>query len=179
MLKRVAIIFVLVIGLTLQGCVSMGGGLKAYVDALDGYRFLYPNGWVQVAVKNGPDIVFHDLIEETENVSVVMSQVTGNKQLTDLGSPGEIGLQLAEKVLAPPNSNRQADVLAADSRTVGEKTYYNLEFLVKSPNGDRHNLASVAVSRGKLYTLNISTPENRWQTVAELFRKVATSFAVD
>lgn len=179
MLKRFAIICVLVVGLTLQGCVGVGGGLKAYVDALDGYRFLYPNGWIQVAVKNGPDVVFHDLIEETENVSVVMSPVSGNKQLTDLGSPGEVGLQLAEKVLAPPNSNREADVLSANTRTTGDKTYYDLEFLVKSPNGDRHNLASVAVNRGKLYTLNISTSESRWQTVADIFRKVATSFSVD
>jgi photosystem II oxygen-evolving enhancer protein 2 len=179
MLKRMAIIAVLVISLTLQGCVSLGGGLKAYVDALDGYRFLYPNGWMQVAVKEGPDIVFHDLIEETENVSVVMSALTGSKQLTDLGSPGEVGLQLVDKVLAPANSNRTAEVLAANSRTTGEKTYYDFEFLVKSPNGDRHNVSSVSISRGKLYTLNVSAPERRWQTVEEIFRKVAGSFTVD
>jgi photosystem II oxygen-evolving enhancer protein 2 len=179
MLKRLAILFVLVAALTLQGCASVGGGLKAYVDALDGYRFLYPNGWIQVAVKSGPDVAFHDLIEETEIVSVVMSQITGNKQLTDLGSPGEVGLQLADKVLAPAASGRTADVLAADSKTVGDKTYYDFEFLIKSPNGDRHNLSRVAVSRGKLYTLNISSPENRWQTVDEIFRRVTASFAVD
>jgi photosystem II oxygen-evolving enhancer protein 2 len=179
MLKRMAIMAVLIVSLTLQGCVGLGGGLKAYVDALDGYRFLYPNGWLQVAVKDGPDIVFHDLIEETENVSVVMSNLTGTKQLTDLGSPTEVGLQLVDKVLAPTNSNRTAEVLAADARTTGEKTYYNFEFLVKSPNGDRHNVTSVAVNRGKLYTLNVSAPEQRWQTVEDIFRKVANSFTVD
>jgi len=46
---------------------------------------LYPNGWLPVKVSNGPDVVFHDLIETTENVSVVVSSVQG-KTLAELGT---------------------------------------------------------------------------------------------
>ncbi|NCJ05887.1 photosystem II oxygen evolving complex protein PsbP [Synechococcales cyanobacterium C] len=178
MLKRIAIISLLVITFTLQGCVPGVSGLKAYVDSIDGYEFLYPNGWVQVAVENGPDIVFHDLIEETENVSVVVSDVPPGNQLTDLGSPSEVGQRLAQRVIAPPGSNRQAELVTAESRQVGDKTYYNLEYTVQLPIGQRHNLASVAVSRGKLYTLSISAPESRWPRLEQTFEKVAASFSV-
>ncbi len=180
MLKRFAAIALVVLSLTVQGCVGLTAGLNAYVDALDGYQFLYPNGWVQMKVSDGPDVVFRDLIEETENVSVVVSAVESGKKLQDLGSPSEVGLQLAKRVLAPPTSNREADLLAANEYAVGDKTYYNLEYLVKLPNGvERHNLANVAVSRGKLYTLNVSSPEQRWPVVEDLFKRVAASFTVD
>jgi len=45
----------------------------------------YPNGWLPVKVSNGPDVVFHDLIETTENVSVVVSSVPQGKTLAELG----------------------------------------------------------------------------------------------
>jgi photosystem II oxygen-evolving enhancer protein 2 len=63
---------------------------------------------------------------------------------------------------------------------VGDKTYYILEYAVKLPNQqERHNLASVAVSRGKLYTFNASTPEPRWTKVQPLLQRVVSSFSVD
>jgi photosystem II oxygen-evolving enhancer protein 2 len=65
MLKRMTVIAVLVLSLALQSCASLGGGFMPYVDALDGYRFVYPTGWLQVKGNNGPDVVFRDLIEET------------------------------------------------------------------------------------------------------------------
>lgn len=170
---------VLVLGLTLQGCSSLGGGLKPYVDALDGYRFLYPNGWLEMKVTDGPDVVFRDLIEETENVSVVMSTLTGKQQLADLGDASTVGLQVAKKILAPEGSNRQAELLSALERVSGDKTYYDLEYRIKVGDRERHHLARVAVSRGKLYTLNISAPESRWEKVADLFKTVETSFRVD
>ncbi|HEY9824590.1 MAG TPA: photosystem II reaction center PsbP [Stenomitos sp.] len=179
MLKRIAVVALLVLSLTLQGCTSLGGGFKAYVDALDGYKFLYPNGWLQVKVSDGPDVVFRDLIEETENVSVVLSPLTGSKTLSDLGDASTVGLKIAQKILAPTGSNREAELLSASERMVGDKTYYDLEYLIKVADRTRHHLASVAVSRGKLYTLNISAPEQRWDVVKDLFQKVETSFTVD
>lgn len=179
MLKRFAVIALFIISLTLQGCANLGGGFKPYVDAMDGYKFLYPNGWLEMAVKDGPDVVFRDLIEETENVSVVVSAINSGKKLTDLGDASEVGLRLAKNVLAPEGSNREADLLGATERIRGDKTYYDLEYLIKLPNRERHQLASVAVSRGKLYTLNISAPERRWEKVSTIFKTVANSFTVD
>jgi photosystem II oxygen-evolving enhancer protein 2 len=179
MLKRIAVVAVLVLSLALQSCASLGGGFNAYVDAMDGYRFLYPNGWLQVNGNDGPDVVFRDLIEETENVSVVLSSLTGNRKLSDLGDASTVGLQIAQKILAPEGSNRQAELLSAAERETADKVYYDLEYLIKYGDRERHHLASVAVSRGKLYTLNISAPEQRWPKVANLYKKVETSFRVD
>jgi photosystem II oxygen-evolving enhancer protein 2 len=178
MLKTVAAVLLLVLSLGLHGCAAGVSGLKSYVDTGDGYEFLYPNGWQPVKVTNGPDVVFHDIIERSENVSVVLSSVPEGKTLADLGTPGEVGYQLQKNAIAPPDSGRKAELVNAESRQSGDKTYYLLEYSVKLPNQRRHNLASVAVSRGKLYTLNASTTEKRWGKLQNLFEQVAKSFSV-
>src|SRR4028118_288008 len=178
MLKTVAVVLLLVLSLGLHGCAAGVSGLKSYVDTGDGYEFLYPNGWQPVKVTNGPDVVFHDIIERSENVSVVLSSVPEGKTLADLGTPGEVGYQLQKNAIAPPDSGRKAELVNAESRQSGDKTYYLLEYSVKLPNQQRHNLASVAVSRGKLYTLNASTTEKRWEKLQDVFEQVAKSFSV-
>ncbi|MCM1984800.1 photosystem II reaction center PsbP family protein [Lyngbya confervoides BDU141951] len=179
MWKRIVAIALVCVSLTLQGCVAAGGGLKAYVNERNGYEFVYPNGWVQIQVNNGPDVVFRDLIEESELVSVVVSNLTGNQtKLSDLGTPNEVGLRLATSVLAPPGSNRQAQLLSSSERVLGDRTYYNLEYYIDLPNAERHNLASVAISRGKLFTLSVSAPESDWSKLEATFKNVANSFAV-
>jgi len=178
MLKFTAVVIAMLLSLMLHGCVSSISGLKVYVDSTDGYQFLYPNGWIPVKVANGPDIVLRDLIQETENVSVVVSPVDSDKTLSDLGSPSEVGQRLAQRVIAPPDSGRKAELVAAASRQLGPKTYYNLEYAIKLGNQERHNLASVAVSRGKLYTISASAPEQRWSRVHDTFEQVVNSFSV-
>ena len=179
MLKRIAAMILVVLSLTLTGCVSKVVGLKSYVDTGDGYQFLYPNGWLPIAVANGPDVVFRDLIQQTENVSVVISPVAGDKTLADLGTPSEVGYKLSKNAIAPPDSGREAELVNAEARESRSKNYYLLEYAVKLPNQQqRHNLASVAVSRGKLFTINISTTEERWPKVKEAFEKVVKSFSV-
>lgn len=180
MLKKIAA-FLLVIAVTfnLTSCATAGAGLKSYVDAISGYEFLYPNGWLPVKVANGADVVFHDLIEVSENVSVVVSPVADGKTLSELGTPSEVGYKLSKSAIAPPDSGREAELVNAASREVKGKKYYLLEYAVKLPNNqERHNLASVAVSRGKLYTFNASTPERRWQKVKNQFESIVDSFLV-
>ncbi len=179
MLKRIAAMLLVIISFSLTSCVSTANGLKSYIDTADGYQFLYPNGWVPVTISgNGPDVVFRDLIEQTENVSVVISPVTGNKTLADLGSPTEVGYTLSKTAIAPVGSGREAELVNAESRNTGDKNYYVLEYAVKLPNQLRHNLASVAISRGKLFTFNISATEERWLKVKDLFEKATKSFSV-
>lgn len=179
MWKRILAIALVCVSLTLQGCVSAAGGLKAYVDDFDGYEFLYPNGWVQIKVANGPDVVFRDLIEESELVSVVVSDLKGTeRELSELGTPDEVGIRLAKNVLAPEGSNRQAELINASSRTLKDKTYYNFEYYINLPNAERHNFASVTVSRGKLFTLSIAAPQADWSSQEATFKNVANSFSV-
>jgi photosystem II oxygen-evolving enhancer protein 2 len=171
-------VLLLVLSLTLQGCGLAGGGLKAYVDSIDGYEFLYPTGWIPVEGSGGPDVVFRDLIQRTENVSVVISDLDAEVSLTHLGDPATVGQRLAKAVLAPPDSGRRAELLSADQRQVGAETYYDFEYLIQLPDQERHNLASVAVRRGKLYTLSVSALEQRWAKVQNLFQDVVNSFKV-
>lgn len=179
MLKAIAALLLLVLSLSLSSCTNGVSGLKSYVDSIDGYQFLYPNGWLPVQVTDGPDVVFRDMIEQTENVSVVINPVPEGKTLAELGTPGEVGYKLQNNAIAPPNSGRKAELVNAEARETGDKTYYILEYSVQLPNqGNRHNIASVAVSRGKLYTLNVSTSEQRWDKVHDLLSKVAKSFSV-
>lgn len=180
MFKRIAVILLLVFSLSLQVGISpaSASGFKRYEDTSDSYRFFYPNGWVPVKVNNGADIVFHDIIEPSENISVVISPVSRDKTLADLGTPGEVGYKLGKSAIAPPDSGRTAELVNAEAREVGTKNYYMLEYAVKLPNQERHNLASVAISRGKLYTFNASTTEKRWNKVRSLLKQVVNSFTV-
>jgi photosystem II oxygen-evolving enhancer protein 2 len=181
MWKKIALILLLVFSFSLShpSSAEAVAGFKSYVDTADGYQFLYPNGWVQVKVANGPDIVFHDLIEISENVSVVMSQVPQGKTLPELGTPTEVGYRLGKAALAPPDSGRNAELVNAAQREKEGKIYYFLEYLVTLPNREnRHNVASVAVSRGKLYTFNASVPERRWRKVQRLIDESVNSFTV-
>lgn len=179
MLRRIAAIALIVLSLSLQSCVSATAGLKSFVDNYDGYRFLYPNGWVEVKVSDGPDVVLHDLIQETENVSVVISEVPEGKTLKQIGNPTEVGYNLSKNAIAPPDSGREAELISAEAHDIGPVTYYVLEYAVKLPNAqERHNLASVAVRRGKLFTLNLSATEKRWAKLERVFRDSVNSFEV-
>ncbi|MGB3513168.1 MAG: photosystem II reaction center PsbP [Microcoleaceae cyanobacterium] len=179
MLKKIAAICLVAMSLILTSCVSIGGGLQSFVDTTDGYEFLYPNGWLEVKVSDGPDIVFHDLVEATENVSVVISPVVAEKTLRDLGTPTDVGYKLSKNAIAPKDSGREAELVNAEAREYKGKEYYKLEYAVKFADGrERHNLASVAVSRGQLFTMNLSTTEARWQKVDDKFQQVINSFFV-
>jgi photosystem II oxygen-evolving enhancer protein 2 len=179
MLKRLATVLLIVFALTLQSCVSSGSGLQAYADQYSGYEFLYPTGWVEVKVPGAADIVFHDIIHETENVSVVISEVPEGKSLDELGSPTEVGYKLSKSFSALSGNSSNVDLLSAQRiDTADNKTYYILEYLADLPAGQRHNLASAIVRRGKLYTFNASTDEDRWEKMKDLMKQSVVSFKV-
>ena len=182
MLRSFVAILVFVLSITLSSCSIGVNGLQSYVNPSKGYEFLYPNGWIPVDLKQpspGVDIVFRDLIERTENLSVIVSDVPADKSLEDLGTPSEVGYRFLNQVNSNPNLEREAAFLRAESRQANDKTYYLLEYEVDLPDQpQRHNLASVAVSHGKLFTFNISTPESRWQKVKDTFEVSAQSFSV-
>ncbi|MBF2078497.1 MAG: photosystem II reaction center PsbP family protein [Synechococcales cyanobacterium T60_A2020_003] len=180
MIKRVwAIVLLVIVGFGLQSCSSLGASFNSYVDNYDGYQFLYPTGWVEYSkATDGPDVVFHDIIQETENVSVVMSPVPEAKTLSDLGTPTEIGQRIAQKVLTSDAADRKAELVSAAQREVDGSTYYLLEYEVNLPGQKRHNLASAVVRRGQLYTFNASTTEDRWERMKDTFKQVVSSFSV-
>ncbi len=182
MFKSLGMIFLTLISLTLMSCSVGLSGLQSYVDATDGYQFLYPSGWVGADVRQsaaGVDVIFRDLIEPSENLSVIISDVSKDKSLGDLGSPTEVGFYLLKQMNNNTEAGRKVDLINAESRDLEGKIYYTLEYQVTLPNQqERHNLASIAVSRGKLFTFNLSTVQKRWDKVKSLFETSVNSFSV-
>ncbi len=158
------------------------GGLQRYSDTKDGYEFLYPNGWIGVDVKDaspGVDVVFRDLIERDENLSVIISNIPTDKTLTDLGSPTDVGYRFMKTVNQNNAGDRRAELISADERQEDNQTYYTLEYQVFLGDAiERHDLASVTTNRGKLITFDLSTSEQRWDKVKNIFTSAADSFHV-
>lgn len=164
----------------LSGCSVGAAGLNPYIDTADGYQFLYPNGWVRIqsTQANEPDILFHDLIDPSETVSLVISPVKSGKTLAELGSPAELGQKLMDTALARAAVDQKPQLVSAESRQDDQQLYYTLEYIVNTKDGVRHNIAAITTSHGKLYTLNASVPESRWSKVAPILQQVVNSLQV-
>ncbi len=175
--RAIALISVLVsIGLVACSDSNLPG---SYISETHGYQFLYPNGWIPVNVEHndhGVDVVYRDLLEYSENLSVIVSDVPATQTLQSLGSPTDVGYRFMQEATT---GDRQPELIRAESHNQTGQTYYTLEYQVTLGNGQqRHDLATVAIKQGKLYTFNLSTPQNRWQTRQNLFNQIIHSFQV-
>ena len=177
MLKRFAALLLVVITLGLQSCAA-GTSLQSYNDSYEGYEFKYPTGWVAAKCPVGPMSVFHDIINSSENVSVVISPVSGGKTLPDIGTPSEVGYKLSKSITSLSTDDRNVELVNAQSFEAGDKLYYILEYIANLPSGTRHDLASVIVRRGQLYTFNASIPESRWEKLKDTVKQTVASFSV-
>ena len=81
-----------------------------------------------------------------------------------------------KEVIAPEGAGREVDLVEASQRKTAEHTFYDLEYSVHLEARDRHEIATVVVDRGYLYTLAASTNEVRWPKVKKLFENVIHSF---
>lgn len=68
------------------------GPFQPVKDPQDGYQFVYPFGWQEVSVR-GQDVVYKDVIEPLESVSVSIVK-TDKTSISDYGSPGEVWTDL-------------------------------------------------------------------------------------
>ena len=164
--------------LGLASCSGVSAGLNSFQSPDGRYAFLYPTGWTRVNVTGGPKVVFHDLINSDETLSLVVSEVGKDIALEELGSPEVVGERLMREVIAPEGAGREVDLVETRMREDdSDHTFYDLEYSVHLQDRDRHELATVVVDRGYLYTLATSTNEDRWPKVKGIFEKVVTSFS--
>ncbi|XP_057465619.1 psbP-like protein 1, chloroplastic [Actinidia eriantha] len=149
-------------------------GFLAVMDKKDGYSFLYPFGWQEVAIE-GQDKVFKDVIEPLESVSVNM--IPTNKQdIRDLGSPQEVAETLIKKVLAPPS--QKTKLVEAKEHDEDGKAYYTFEFIAQAPNYTRHALSTICIGNGRFYTLTTGANERRWGKMKDKLQTVVDSFRI-
>ena len=167
-----------VLALAVTACSAAAAGLNSFQSPDGRYAFLYPTGWTRVQVTEGPQVVFHDLINADETLSLVVSDVNSTNSLENLGSAVAVGEKLRRIVIAPDGSGREAELVEAAEREDGGRTFYDLEYAVHLNDRDRHELATVVVDRGRLYTFAASTNEVRWPKVKGLFHQVISSFTL-
>jgi photosystem II oxygen-evolving enhancer protein 2 len=177
-LSALSALVALALAVLLSACSAAAAGLNSFQSPDGRYAFLYPTGWTRVQVSDGPQVVFHDLINADETLSLVISDVNTTNSLDDLGSAVAVGEKLRRVVIAPDGSGREAELVEAVEREDGGRTFYDLEYAVHLNDRDRHELATVVVDRGRLYTLAASTNERRWPKVKTLFHQVITSFTL-
>ena len=162
---------------TLSACNgSLNAGLEAYQSPDGRYAFLYPTGWTRVKVEGGPEIIYHDLINSNETLSLVISDVKKEIELEQLGSPKEVGETLINKVIAPEGSGRSVRLLNAKKRESSNHIFYDLEYELNLNEQARHELATVVIDRETLYTFAVGTNEDRWKKVDGMFNNVIESF---
>ncbi len=162
---------------TLSACSGgLNAGLEAYQSPDGRYAFLYPTGWTRVKVDGGPEIIYHDLINSNETLSLVVSDVNKEVDLEQLGTPTEVGQTLIEKVIAPEGSGRSVKLVDATKRQSSNHIFYDLEYQLNLNEQERHELATVVIDRGTLYTFAVGTNEERWDKVDGMFANVIESF---
>ncbi|KAL4566458.1 hypothetical protein LXL04_030573 [Taraxacum kok-saghyz] len=149
-------------------------GFYPVTDKTDGYSFIYPFGWQEIAIE-GQDKVFKDVIEPLENVSVNVFP-TNREDIRDLGSPQEVAEALIKKVLAPPS--QKTKLLNAAEHEVDGKAYYTFEFVAQAPNFTRHALSTITIGNGKFYTLTTGANERRWGKMKDKLNTVVDSFKI-
>mmetsp|Transcript_16590 Transcript_16590/g.27421 ORF Transcript_16590/g.27421 Transcript_16590/m.27421 type:complete len:252 (-) Transcript_16590:40-795(-) len=141
--------------------------LNKYADTKDGYETLYPNGWIQYPFKKGgPDVAYRDIINQEETLSVYIQPVDREKKLETLGTPEEVGARIA--------SSDGDTLLAASSREQDGVKFYDFEY----EGGKLHKLATIAIARGKLFTLTLTASKRRWSKAEKGFQLILQTFKV-
>lgn len=149
-------------------------GFQVYQDTLKGYKFLYPLGWQEVSVE-GTDIVFKDVIEPLESVSVTIIP-TQTESVKDIGTPQQVAVTLIEKVLTTPTQVPQ--LLSSSEREFEGKVYYTFEFTSRAANYTRHNMCTVSISNGKFFTVTAGANERRWPKLQKKVETTVKSFTL-
>ncbi len=170
------ILGVLLLAAFLTACSGgVTAGLEAFQSSNGRYGFFYPTGWTRVAVSGGPEVVFHDVINSDETLSLVVSNIESATALQTLGSPYEVGEKLISGVIAPSGGGRQAELIEATERRANDHVFYDIEYTVHLADRDRHEIATVVIDNDSLFTLAASTNETRWPKVKDLFERVVDS----
>ncbi|KAF8068441.1 PU1 [Scenedesmus sp. PABB004] len=149
-------------------------GFNPVQDLTDNYQFLYPFGWQEVSV-GGADVVFKDVVEPLESVSVTITP-TDKKDVTEFGDIADVANTLAKEVLTAPG--QEVDVVSTNLREAGGHNYFEFEYTAKTPRYTRHSLAVVVANDGKFYTLTTGANEKRWGKMKDRLQTTIKSFSL-
>nr|CAB3501217.1 unnamed protein product [Digitaria exilis] len=121
---------------------------KSYVDAKDGYSYLYPAEWRDF------DFLGHDSAFKDRNLA----------------------LQCVRVGFTPTDKTDIRDLGPMDERTVDGKNYWTFEYDLEAPGYGVSAFATVAIGNGRYYTLIVTANERRWSRLRNRLKVVADSF---
>jgi hypothetical protein len=146
----------------------------------EGFALLLPSKWNPSKEKDfkGVKLRYEDNGDAVNNL-VVIVKPTGNKSMSDFGSPSQflqdnsnlLGEQVFSGATVSEGGFKANRVSAASLLDVQEATdkkgklYYKYDLLSRTADGDeggRHQLITAAVSNGQLYILKVQIGDKRW-----------------
>lgn len=147
----------------------MGGLLERYQDVNLGISLLIPSGWNKFEGEVGAyNLKWQDLVTPEENIKISSSPVRSNT--TSIAALGEdvqaLGSSLAER--------RNAKLVSASERFTDDILYYEFNFAI---NDGTHQLLSLSVNKGKVWSLDANCKENRYKKREDIYKNIIGSFA--
>jgi photosystem II oxygen-evolving enhancer protein 2 len=144
-------------------------------DLNDNYQFLYPFGWQEVSVQ-GADVVYKDVVEPLESVSVTLLP-TDKNDISDFGDAATVADTMARNVLTAPGAD--VTVVSSTERADAKgRKYYEFEYTVKNSRYTRHSLAVACANGGTFYTLTTGANEKRWGKMKSKLQTMVRSFSL-
>uniref|UniRef100_A0ACD5YMY7 Uncharacterized protein n=1 Tax=Avena sativa TaxID=4498 RepID=A0ACD5YMY7_AVESA len=147
---------------------------RSYVDANDGYSYLYPSDWRDFEFL-GHDSVFKDRNVQLQSVRVAFIPTT-KTDVRDLGPMDEAIFNLVNNVYAAPN--QIPAIYDMQERTVDGRNYWTFEYDLEAPGYGVSAFATVAIGNGRYYTLIVTANERRWSRLRNKLKVVADSFKI-
>ena len=146
----------------------MGGLLEKYQDINRGWTILAPSGWNRFDGEVGAyDVKWQDLVDPRDNVKVSSTPVKSTT--TSIAALGEDVKAIGESLAA----KRDAKLVKAEERLTDGVLFYVFDFALSDGT---HQLLSLSVNKGKIWSLDANTVEKRWSKREELYYNVIGSF---
>lgn len=128
---------------------------------------MVPSGWNKFDGEVGAfDIKWQDLVDASENIKISSSPVKSTtSSINALGDVQTVGESLAAK--------RNAKLVSASERLTDGILFYKFDFAI---NDGTHQLLQLCVCKGKVWSIDASAKEKRWDKRSELYENVLGSF---
>ena len=152
----------------------MGGLLERYQDQR-GWVILAPSGWNKFEGEVGAyDVKWQDLVDPKENIKVSSTPVKSTTtSISALLGEGENALSGVEELGKKLASKRSAKLISATERLTDDVLFYEFDFAIEDGT---HQLLSLSVNKGKIWSLDANTIEKRWSKREEMYKNVLGSF---
>lgn len=146
----------------------MGGLLERYQDVNLGISILAPSGWNKFEGEVGAyNLKWQDLVSPSENIKISSNPVKSTT--TSIAALGEDVQALGESLA----TKRDAKLINANERFTDGVLYYEFDFAI---NDGTHQLLSLCVLKGKVWSLDANCTEKRYKKLKEMYYNVIGSF---